>query len=422
MRLFSGLQFRRPLPIVGAAVATLALSGCGDEVAPPTAPAAVADSVDGIPRLTWPEASARELAWSFDTLMVVGGFEQEGSDYQFDQVSPGGVDGDAESRLFVLDGAGMRVLGYDPVGQPFGVWGREGGGPGEFTAPSGLAVGPGDSLWVVDRGNRRVSLFSFGTEGAPAEISLSEESSGLGGELAVGSGGVYGVAMIFSFSPGEEVEYPPRRLIHLLRDGEIADTIWTSPPPKFDRVELTSGNQIAVMLTQRTFSPGFHWERFSDGSFVIAEEAEYELSFLTADGSERLRVRREPPARLTTEADRQRARDEAREQSEESTSPFVRQSTEERIEKMTFDDRIPRITGLAVDGQDRLWVGVSGALPGETERIDLYERDGTLLGEIRHPDVFPMVFYGQGRAAVLDRDELDVQRILVFALREGTSP
>lgn len=155
---------------------------------------------------------------------------------------------------------------------------------------------------------------------------------------------------------------------------------------------------------------------------MIAEGAEYELSFLNADGSERLRVRRDPPARLTTEEDRQRARDEAREQAEESTSPFVRQSIDERIEKMTFDDRIPRITGLAVDGQDRLWAGVSGALPGETDRIDVYGRDGTLLGEIRQPDVFPMVFYGDGRAAVLDSDELDVQRVLVFQLQEDTSP
>jgi hypothetical protein len=422
VRPFSSLELRRTLPIVGAAVATLVLGGCGGEAERPAAPAAVADTVDGIPRLTWPEAPAGELAWTLDTVTVIGGFEQEGNDYQFDQVSPGGVDGDAEGRLFVLDGAGMRVLGYDPAGRPIGLWGREGGGPGEFAAPSGLAVGPGDSLWVVDRGNRRVTLFPFDPEDTPAQISLTDESAGLGGELAVGSDGVFGVAMIFSFSPGEEVEYPPRRLIHLRRDGEIADTTWTSPPPKFDRVELTSGNQIAVMLTQRTFSPGFHWERFSDGSFVIAEGAEYELSFLNADGSERLRVRRDPPARLTTEEDRQRARDEAREQAEESTSPFVRQSIDERIEKMTFDDRIPRITGLAVDGQDRLWAGVSGALPGETDRIDVYGRDGTLLGEIRQPDVFPMVFYGDGRAAVLDSDELDVQRVLVFQLQEDTSP
>ena len=89
---------------------------------------------------------------------------------------------------------------------------------------------------------------------------------------------------------------------------------------------------------------------------------------------------------------------------------------------MTFAGSIPRITGLAVDGNDRLWVGVSEQLPGETERIDVYRLDGTLLGEIRDPSVFPTMFYGTGRAALLDRDELDVQRVVVFELREQTGP
>ncbi|MGW8283670.1 MAG: hypothetical protein ACWGON_10250, partial [Gemmatimonadota bacterium] len=343
MLLDPGVSSHRTRAFLFLGVAPLLFGGCGGDSDRPEAPAAVADTVDGISRLTWPEAPAPELAWALDTVIVIGGFEQEASDYQFDQVGPGGVAGDSAGRLFVLDGAGQRVLGYDPDGEPIGVWGREGGGPGEFASPSGLAVGPGDSLWVVDRGNRRVTLFPPDPDGTPAEIALSEETSGLGGELALGPDGAYGVSMIFSFSPGEDVEYPPRRLIHLPRDAGAGDTIWTAPPPAFDRVELTSGGSVAIMLTQRTFSPGFHWERFSDGGFVVAQGAEYEFSFLAPDGSERLRVRREPPSRLTTEEDRQRAREEVRDQAEESTSPFVRQSIDERIEKMTFNDRIPRI-------------------------------------------------------------------------------
>jgi sugar lactone lactonase YvrE len=85
---------------------------------------------------------------------------------------------------------------------------------------------------------------------------------------------------------------------------------------------------------------------------------------------------------------------------------------------MTFADSIPRITGLAVDGRDRLWVGVSEEIPGETERIDVFARDGELIGEIRDPDLFPSIFYGDGRAALLDRDELDVQRVVVLGLSE----
>jgi hypothetical protein len=397
------------IPVFGA---------CGSEAEAPDSPTAAVDTIGGVPRFTYPEDPATVIAWELDTIAVIGGYEQEEGAYQFDEVGPGGVAGDAHNALFVLDGAGRRVLGYDAGGEPIGVWGREGGGPGEMTEPSGLAVGPADSLWVVDRGNRRVTLFPRDPEGTTSEISLTDESSGLGGELAVGPAGVFGVAMIFSFSPGEEIEYPPRRLIHLQRDGEIVDTVWIAPPPDFDRVELTSGDGVAVMLSQRMFSPGFHWERFSDGSFAVAQETEYAFSILNGDGSERLHVRRGPPARVTTEDDRQRARDEARADADESTSPFVRNSIDERIEKMTFAESIPRITGLAVDGSDRLWVGVSEQFPGETERIDVYQLDGTLLGEIRDPSVFPTKFYGTGRAALLDRDELDVQRVVVLQLRE----
>ncbi len=412
----------RTLAVLACAAFIPVFGSCGSESEAPDSLTAAVDTVGGVPRFTYPEEPATVLSWALDTIGVIGGYEQEDGAYQFDEVSPGGVAGDAHNGLFVLDGAGRRVLGYDAAGEPTGVWGREGGGPGEMTAPSGLSVGPADSLWVVDRGNRRVTLFPRDPEGATSEISLTDESSGLGGKLAIGPDGVFGVAMIFSFSPGEEVEYPPRRLIHLQRDGEIADTVWTAPPPSFDRVELTSGDGMAVILTQRTFSSRFHWERFSDGSFAVAQETEYAFSILNGDGSARLHVRRDPPARLTTEEDRQRARDEARADADESTSPFVRNSIDERIEKMTFAGSIPRITGLAVDGNDRLWVGVSEQLPGETERIDVYRLDGTLLGEIRDPSVFPTMFYGTGRAALLDRDELDVQRVVVFELREQTGP
>ena len=416
-----GARTRRAL-LVGLSLALLA--GCGGQAESPAGVAAlqaVADTVYGIPRSTWPETPFPELGWHFDTLFVVGGYDADGSAYQFDQVEPGGIAGDSSDRLFVLDAAGKRLLGFGPEGRPIGTWGREGGGPGELNSPSGLGVGPADSLWVVDRGNRRVTVFPPDPEGVPSDLALDDESAGLAGAVAVDPAGVVGMALTFSFRPGEEVEYPPRRLIRLARDGAILDTVWTSPPPMFDRIELTTGNQIAIMLSQRSFSPGLFWQRFGDGGFAVAEKADYEISLLRPDGSERLRIRREPEARLTTEADRQRAREAAREQAEESGSTFVRQSVEERIDKMTFADRVPRITGLAVDGADRLWVGVATERPGETGRIDVYDRDGAPIGEVRTGPILPTSFFGDSRAALLDRDELDVQRVVVLQLIEPES-
>ena len=56
--------------------------------------------------------------------------------------------------------------------------------------------------------------------------------------------------------------------------------------------------------------------------------------------------------------------------------------------------------------------------PGETDRIDVYDRDGALLGEISAPEFFPNLFYGDGLAARLTADELEVQQIVVYRLEE----
>ncbi len=57
--------------------------------------------------------------------------------------------------------------------------------------------------------------------------------------------------------------------------------------------------------------------------------------------------------------------------------------------------------------------------PGETDRIDVYGPEGSLLGEIRAPEFFPDLFYGDGLVARITADELDVQQIVVYQLVEG---
>ncbi|MDT8437042.1 MAG: hypothetical protein RRA92_09845 [Gemmatimonadota bacterium] len=388
-----------------------------------TAPAAV-DTVDGVPRLSYGEARAPALGWGFDTLAVIGGFASEGSAQQFDQVHPGGLAGDERDNLYVLDAAGQRVLGFGPGGEALGTWGREGGGPGELAQPGGLAIGPGDSLWVADRANRRVTIYPPDPGGGAGSVALTEDVAGLGGRLVARTDGLYGVAILFTFRPGDEPDLPPLRLLRIERDasgaGRVADTLWTAPAQPFDQVELRSGSSVMMMMMQRTFSPQFWWEPLPDGGFAVTDSADYVIRLLGPDGAERLRIERAPLARAATEADRERARERAREQGETAANPTVRQMTEQRIEKMTFAERIPRVTGLAVDGRGRLWVGVSEERAGESGRIDVYEpATGALLGEIRDPAFFPALFYGDGRAAVLDRDDLDVQRITVVALRDA---
>ncbi len=55
-----------------------------------------------------------------------------------------------------------RVLTFDTQGRLVRSFGRTGAGPGEFRSPSTLAVGPDNTLWVVDETNGRYVVFDTG--------------------------------------------------------------------------------------------------------------------------------------------------------------------------------------------------------------------------------------------------------------------
>lgn len=84
---------------------------------------------------------------------------------------------------------------------------------------------------------------------------------------------------------------------------------------------------------------------------------------------------------------------------------------------MTFAEVIAPINRLMLDHQDRVWVSVSEVIPGDDDRLDVYSRDGQLLGELRGVEM-PDIFLKNGYAAVVSSDELDVLQILILKLVE----
>jgi hypothetical protein len=182
-------------------------------------------------------------------------------------------------------------------------------------------------------------------------------------------------------------------------------------------VTISSGGNNLMMLMSQVFSPGFSWVRFADGGLALQETAEYEIRFTDPDGTVQRIVRREPAARATTDADRQAVIDSLLTPPEQETRFNTKEIREQRAEATTFADLIPRIVEMRRDTQDRLWVGVSESMPRTIERIDVYDRDGTLIGELRDTPM-PDFFFGDGYAAILDADDLDVQRVTIARLTE----
>lgn len=405
-----------------ALVALVPTAACTSDAAGGATDVEVAvDTVGGIERLTYGAERAAQLPWRFDTTTVIGGFGVDDANYQFGGLSSNSLAGDADGNLYVLDGDGIRVLGYGPDGSFLGSWGREGGGPGELGGgfgggPRSMALGPGDTLWIDDRANQRLTLIPV-DGGEPASLALPQSSRGFGGAMSVDSAGVVAILSTFSFSPGEADGMPPRPIVRVGRDGEVGDTLWTAPAPPTDMVTISSGgNRLMMMMSQR-FAPGFYWVRFDDGGIALAESAAYDIRFVDASGEPERILRRNPPPRLVTETDRRTYLDSLLAPPEEETQFNSAEIRRERAEATTFADSVPRIVEMRRDTRDRLWVGVSEEQPEVIERIDVYDRDGTLLGELRDMPM-PDHFFADGRAAIIDRDELDVQQVHVMRLVE----
>lgn len=77
-------------------------------------------------------------------------------------ISPQGLDTDGRGDLYVsyLGGANQAgVVRYAGNGQPLGVWGQQGAGPGQFGLPTDVASDGRGSVFVSDAGNDRVQRF-----------------------------------------------------------------------------------------------------------------------------------------------------------------------------------------------------------------------------------------------------------------------
>lgn len=66
-----------------------------------------------------------------------------------------------DGDLYVTDGYGnARVHRFAPDGRLLGSWGEPGAGPGQFRVPHGIAVDRHGTVFVADRENDRIQLFS----------------------------------------------------------------------------------------------------------------------------------------------------------------------------------------------------------------------------------------------------------------------
>ncbi len=93
--------------------------------------------------------------WRLEPDLRIGTMDGEGPEV-FGQVT--GLAVLADGRIVVLDYQAQELRMFDAGGHHLATWGGKGGGPGEFQAASGVAVGPDGVLRVPDTRNARLSF------------------------------------------------------------------------------------------------------------------------------------------------------------------------------------------------------------------------------------------------------------------------
>src|SRR5688572_5963031 len=88
---------------------------------------------------------------------------------------------DAADNLYVLDGNNFRVLVFDANGKYVRSISRQGQGPGELMAPTGMTVMADGTIVVSDGGRRTYSLFK--SDGSFIRNAFYGDGEGVGGRL-----------------------------------------------------------------------------------------------------------------------------------------------------------------------------------------------------------------------------------------------
>jgi hypothetical protein len=339
-------------------------------------------------------AADRALDWSFTEVRRLGGRE-EGPE-SFYQLHEWTVDTDAGGRIYVLDLSRARVVVFDSAGTPLRSFGGKGSGPGEIEEPIAMAVGDDGHVVVADAG--RMVAVSWDSAGHLADVTESVHPLPLTHKTIEIAGGELLTIEEQPEASGDTVVW---RLLG--RRGTIA------------AVRLPRGRPVNIGCAMGDFAPLFApdvvWDVGRD-RVAYAEGTSYQLEVLTEGARARLRLRRNIEPREVTAS---LAAREA-ESGIIRLGPYRMKCTSPaamRVEKQGYWPLLPAVADLEVAPDGSLWVERT-RVHGEPQQVDVFDADGVYLGTLPPESPFPVAFLPDGRFLALRRDEMDLDRIVIY--------
>lgn len=314
---------------------------------------------------------------------------------------------DSKENLYVLDRGNSRVVAFDSAGRFLRIFGREGAGPGEFTAAQRMTITRNDEVVVSDVARGAFSV--FGTDGVfRRSVPFAQGALMKGEKLVPHPRG--GVVSYFLPSPGSA--------------SRVGRVLW----------QPLGGGSAAPLLAARAdasprprvFAPTTRYSVLPEGSLAVASTEGYSVRILPPNGGAPRVLERAIRPRPVTARDRQ--------QEQERRAAFsrpggitimgsgagalpasVRAQAAREFQDVEFADVMPVIEALETDAAGNLWIQRAAQATGGSGPIDIVTPQGRYVGTLTGLRL-PGAFSARGRIAYVETSELGTPRVVVMRL------
>lgn len=339
----------------------------------------------------------------------------------------------ANGSLAVANSSSSEVRFFDADGNHLQTSGRQGAGPGEYGAISGMWRTPTDSLVVLDILVRRMTV--LGPDGG---VGRSFSLGGLGGAMmpdASGSvnmslpsgmlddGSLIGVSLALQINSNREGTFRDSiPAIHFGPDGAVVDTMSWFPGLEMEQMTLSFGGQSVSTPTGVPLGKNTIIVAAGSHAYVATNNSWEVQVWQPGTGLQRI-IRLNRPARaLAAEGVAQHRKDMIQlmdAQAGASLPAQLRDQMVERINSVTYPSALPFIANILVDDSGHLWVQEQDQPGDRTPHFAVFDPTGRMLGWVDMPDRFrPTQIRGDQVIGVWQDDD-DVEYVRVYRLARG---
>jgi 6-bladed beta-propeller len=312
---------------------------------------------------------------------------------------------DAMGRVWIADAQRHQLQVFDARGTHVRSIGAKGAGPGEFGNISGMAWAPDGRLWVLDGGNSRFAVY----DSSGALVTTRPRNSIITTSPWPGRFDFAGRLYDMAAQVQPDASFRPL-VVRCDSAGQPRDTF---PLPSFhaEVFSITHGDERNQRVTEVNvpFTGRQAWAVDPGGDVWVANTARYRIEQHAFSGGVQRVIERRVPVVPVTREDRDRILESYRHFTEKGG----------RIDVSRIPDRHPAISGFLFDDAGNLWVSPTTSRR-EGRALDVFDPAGRYRGRVTLPvpERTSLKAVRGNRMALISRDSLDVQTVIVVRIEE----